>query len=102
MIIVTGVIELESVAELERVKSALIRRANKSRVDAGNIEYVFSVSLENPLQIRLVETWESEVLLDAHLMVPDEEFNDLIATAKITLATVDMHEVSVSRELLRL
>ena len=101
MIIVTGIIEVESATELERVKDALIRRANNSRADEGNLEYVFSVSLENPLQIRLVETWQNEALLDAHLMVPDEEFNDMIATAKITLAIVDMHEVSASRELLR-
>jgi len=101
MIIVTGTIEVDNAVELERVKSALIRRASKSRVDEGNIEYVFSISLENPLQIRLVEKWQSEALLDAHLMVPDEEFNDVIATAKITHASVDMHEVSVSKELLR-
>tara|TARA_R110002110_G_scaffold247241_8_gene463583 strand:+ start:164 stop:472 length:309 start_codon:yes stop_codon:yes gene_type:complete len=101
MLIVTGVIEVESEAELERVTDTLKRRAVKSRADEGNIDYVFSVSMENPLQIRLTEMWESESLLNAHLMVPDEEFNNMIANAKIKSASVDLHDVSDSRELLR-
>lgn len=101
MIIVTGTIEVESEEELKRVTETLNRRALKSRADEGNIDYVFSVSLENPLQIRLTEMWESEALLNAHLMVPDDEFNALIAGAKLSSAAVDMHEVTASRELLR-
>ncbi len=101
MIVVTGTIELENAEELERVKGALIRRAEKSRADEGNVDYVFSLNLENPLQIRLVEYWQSEGLLNAHLMVPDEEFNAVIASAKIKSAVVDLHEVAESRELLR-
>lgn len=101
MIIVTGTIEVETAEELHRVTETLIRRAAKSRADEGNIDYTFSVNLENPLQIRLMEMWQSEALLDAHLMVPDDEFNALIAGAKITKAAVDMHEVSATRQLLR-
>lgn len=101
MIVVTGTIELKTAEELDRVKSTLIRRAEKSRADAGNVDYVFSVNLENPLQIRLVEYWESEDLLNAHLMVPDDEFNVVIANAKIESAIVDLHEIATSRELLR-
>jgi quinol monooxygenase YgiN len=101
MLIVTGIIEVESEEELVRVTETLKRRAVKSRADEGNIDYVFSVSLENPLQIRLTEMWASEDLLNAHLMVPDDEFNNMIATANIKSAAVDMHEVSASRELLR-
>lgn len=100
MIVVAGTIEVETEQELERVKAALVRRSAKSRADEGNIEYVFSVSIENPKQIRLFEMWESEDLLNAHLMVPDDEFNQMMATAKISSAKIDMHDVATSRELM--
>ena len=100
MILVTGTIEVESVDEVQRVKAALIRRAEKSRADEGCIDYVFSIPLDHPTQIRLFETWESEELLDAHLMVPDEEFNQLLAGAKLVTAKVDMHLVAETRTLM--
>lgn len=100
MIIVSGTIEVESEEELERVKSALIRRAAKSRTDEGNLDYVFSVSIENPLQIRLYEEWVNEDLLNAHLMVPDDEFNGVIANARLSSARVVLHEASDARELM--
>ena len=53
MILITGTIKVETAAELERVKDALIRRAKRSRQDTGNIDYVFSTSLEDPLEVRL-------------------------------------------------
>jgi quinol monooxygenase YgiN len=55
MIVITGIIKLESENELARVKEALIRRAIRSRADAGNIDYVFAQSLEDPTEIRLTE-----------------------------------------------
>ena len=100
MILVTGKIELASLEEVARVKAALMRRAEKSRADEGCLEYVFSVELDNPRQIRLFEMWQSEELLNAHLMVPDDEFNLLLANADIKTARVDMHDVSTSRELM--
>ena len=101
MIIVSGVIKVKTEAEIQRVKAALIRRAEKSRSDEGCLDYVFSVSVDDDKEIRLYEVWESEELLNAHLMVPDEEFNQMLATAEIESAKVDMHEVSLSRELMR-
>lgn len=100
MIIVSGKIVVADVAEIERVRSALIRRAEKSRADEGCVDYVFSVAVDQPDEIRLFEVWESEELLNAHLMVPDEEFNQMLAGAKISSANVVMHEVGESRELM--
>ena len=100
MILVSGTIEVTNESEIERVKTALVRRVAKSRSDEGCLDYVFSVSVDNPRQIRLFEVWESEDLLNAHLMVPDEEFNLMLASAGITSAKVEMHEVSASRELM--
>ena len=101
MLIITGTIRLESEAELERVEGALSRRAQRSRSDAGNIDYVFARSLEDPCEIRLVEKWEDEASLNAHLALPDEEFNDVIANARIERAIVTAHDASNERELMK-
>lgn len=88
MIIVSGSIKFASVEELENAKQALKDRAARSREDAGCTDYVFSQNLEDPAQILLSEKWESDELLKAHLVIPDEEFGALMATAKIASAIV--------------
>jgi quinol monooxygenase YgiN len=88
MIIVSGSIKFASVEELENAKQALKDRAARSREDAGCTDYVFSQNLEDPAQILLSEKWESDELLKAHLVIPDEEFGALMATAKIASAII--------------
>ena len=46
MLIVTGVVKLETEEELARVKQTLIKRARKSRQDGGRIAYTFSINPE--------------------------------------------------------
>ena len=100
MLVITGIITVESESEIEPVKAALCRRAEKSRQDDGNIDYAFSQNLENPKEIRLIEKWESEELLNAHLEIPDEGFNNAMAAAKIVSARVVSNEVLDERVLL--
>ena len=100
MLIITGTIRVESEEELTRVKDALIRRAKKSRKDAGNIDYVFAQNLEDPTEIRLTEKWVSEASLNAHLQIVDEEFSAVISSAKIKSAVVISYDASGERELL--
>lgn len=100
MLIITGTIKLESEAELARVRNTLVRRAERSRADAGNIDYVFAQSLEDPTEIRLTETWDSEASLNAHLQLPDEDFATVIATAKIERARIVVHDASNERILM--
>ena len=88
MIIVSGSIKFASVEELENAKQALKDRAARSREDAGCTDYVLSQNLEDPAQILLSEKWESDELLKAHLVIPDEEFGALMATAKIASAII--------------
>ena len=101
MILITGTILLESENELEQVRAALVRRAERSRNDDGCIDYQFSLSLDNPREIRLVERWESEEKLQAHLAIPDPEFNMTIGRGKIETAVVEAHTVTASREMMR-
>ena len=101
MILITGIIKVETVEEIERLTGALIRRAERSRKDEGNVDYVFSASLEDPLEIRLFESWENEESLNAHLAIPDEEFSGIIANARLESAVVVLNKVSEHREMLR-
>lgn len=100
MLIITGTIKVESEEELARIRPALVRRAIKSRSDEGNIEYVFTQNLEDLTEIHLIEKWEDEAALNAHLEVPDEEFGNVIASAKIEKAIVTCNEASNERVLL--
>ncbi len=100
MLIISGTIKLESTTEVTRVRDALVRRARKSRNDEGNIDYVFTQNIEDPTEIRLIEKWESEAALNSHLQIPDEEFNQVLATAKITSAVVVASPVGEEKELM--
>jgi quinol monooxygenase YgiN len=97
MIIVTGTVKFESLDEVEQVTKVLIGRAQRSREDAGCINYNFS---KDSMEICLTEKWQSAELLQAHLEIVDEEFNTLLATAKITRAIVVSNEANEDRVLL--
>ena len=100
MLIITGTIKVESEEEVARVKDALVRRAERSRADEGNIDYVFAQNLEDPTEIRLTEKWQSEATLNAHLQIPDKEFSEIIGSARIRRAVVTASDVNSERELL--
>lgn len=100
MILVTGTIRVGSESVLTKVRQALINRAVRSRGDEGCLDYNFATSFENPLEIRLIEVWQNEELLQAHLQIPDPEFSDLLANVEFESAIVTANEVSGSRTLL--
>lgn len=100
MVIVLGTITLESDSEAQRVRSALIARACKSRCDDGNLEYAFSQSLEDPREFRLTEVWASEAQLQRHLEIPDPEFAELMTTASVATAKVKAYDGANERLLM--
>jgi len=100
MLIITGIITAESETEILKVKHALQKRAAQSRQDAGNIDYAFSINLEDSCEIRLTEKWESEELLHAHLQIPDDAFNAAMASAKMVSAKVISNEAGIEKVLL--
>lgn len=99
MIVITGTVKLASEEEVERVREILVGRAVRSRAEEGNLDYLFSVSLEDPTEIRVIEKWESDEALRAHLAVPDPEFGELLANAEIESAVAVVHETSSERVL---
>ncbi|MBD3648119.1 MAG: antibiotic biosynthesis monooxygenase [Pseudomonadales bacterium] len=87
--------------QIEEVREILIKRAERSRQDDGCRDYAFSINIEDPRELRLVERWESEEKLMAHLNTPDEEFTRIIDTTEVERAIVVVSEVTVERELLK-
>jgi len=68
--------------------------------DERNIAYVFSQNPESTTEIRRTGKWESEATLTAHRQIPDDEFAEVIGSAKIEGATVISNEVTKERVLL--
>jgi len=100
MVIISGIIKLQSQAEVERLKTALIARAERSRADDGNIDYIFAQNIADPTEIRLFETWQSEAQLNAHLQIPDEAFSEVLTSAKIEHARVVAFDADGERVLM--
>jgi len=97
MLVITGTIVVGSAAEVGRVRDALAGRVERSRQDAGCIDYQFSQSLADPCEIRLVEKWASQGDLDAHLAIPDPEFSEVLASADIRSARISVCEAGEER-----
>jgi quinol monooxygenase YgiN len=101
MVIILGKVKLETQQEAERIIEALQRRAEKSRSDAGNVDYAFSLNVEDASEVRLTEIWESETELNAHLADPDPEFSEALATAKIASAEIKAYDGTNERVLMK-
>ncbi|MCB1748536.1 MAG: antibiotic biosynthesis monooxygenase [Gammaproteobacteria bacterium] len=100
MVIILGTIKVASADEAVRLRDALAARATRSRGDAGNIDYAFSVNLEDPSEVRLTEIWTSEADLDAHLRLPDPAFAEVLATAAIVAAKITAYDGANERILM--
>jgi len=100
MIIITGTIRVETEQEFLSVREALVARVERSRKDSGNIEYAFSQNLADPCLIHLMEKWEDEASLQAHLEIPDEEFSEVMTNVSIVSARVTSYEAANEKVLM--
>lgn len=100
MVIILGRITFESVEECARLHTLLGGRASRSREDAGSITYTFAQNIEDPTEICLTETWESEQALNEHLQIPDPEFYGALESAKIVQARVVAYDGGGERVLM--
>ena len=101
MVIILGTIKLESAADFDKIEDVLVRRAERSKADQGNIEYAFSRGIEDPAEIRLTEIWESEESLNTHLQLPDDEFNAMLEATNIASAIVTLYTSTDERVLMK-
>ena len=76
MLAIAGMLRFPPEARDEMV-GVLARLAERTRQDAGCIEYWWSEELSDPGAFRFFEAWESEETFAAHRDAPYEhEFND--------------------------
>ena len=69
MLIVAGTIRIDP-ASFDAARSAALEVMAETHKEPGNIDYVFTQSLDEPGAIYIFEKWESQDALDAHFKTP--------------------------------
>ena len=69
MIVIAGTIQLDP-ANKESVLAASIEMMKATRAEAGNIDYAFTWDLVDEGMVRVIELWEDQAALDAHMKAP--------------------------------
>jgi quinol monooxygenase YgiN len=69
----------------------------KSRQDAGCIEYFWAADVDQPNTFRFFECWESRELFDAHAAAPYEQAFMADYVSRITAADAHIYEISDRR-----
>lgn len=93
MIVVNAVVRA-SADTIAALKDAIATMEQKSRAEAGCLDYTFSVELNDPDVIRITEKWQSQDALMAHFQQPHmAEFRAAMAEHPIT-AEASFYEVT--------
>lgn len=69
MLIVAGSLKIDP-AKLDEARAAALDVMAETHQEPGNIDYVFTQSLDAPGTIHIFEKWESQEALDAHFKTP--------------------------------
>ena len=96
MIVISGRARLleSGVGDAIRAASTM---ATASRAEAGCIEYRFSIDIDDPLVVQIIEQWESAEALDTHFAAPHfASFSEAFITAVDGPAEFTRFEVSSS------
>lgn len=71
--------------------------ASASRAEEGCIDYRFSIDIEDPNLVRIIEQWESQAALDAHFQTAHfDAFASVIADVVDGPSGFTRHEVASS------
>lgn len=93
MIVVTGIIELDSEHVWPATTAAAKMVAETSRED-GCITYSFYVDILNQRRFRIYEEWRDEAALEAHFKTPHmAEFQEALKSFRITERRIHKFEV---------
>lgn len=99
MIVVTGIIELES-EDVWPATTAAAKMVEASEAETGCISYRFSVDILNPRRFRIYEEWESEEALAAHAASDHmAEWRRKIGALKVTRRQIVKFEMPASTPL---
>jgi len=98
MLIVAGEVRVESEAEVEKARAAIVKMMDASNAEDGCILYAFSQDLADPCLIRIFEKWESQEALTAHFNAPHmAEFMGAMGTAKIVSMETKLYDAENER-----
>ena len=96
MLIVAGTITIDP-ADVDRLRSAAAEMMAATREEAGNIEYVFSVSVADPGSVQIFEIWESAADLENHMTLPHmATFRASLQDLTITGRNLSRYEIASS------
>lgn len=99
MIILIGSFEMES-GQADALKSAMTALSTASRKDKGCVMYSWNISAENENIVRLLEVWENEETLKAHLELPHVGvFVEVFVTAKVKRHKINIFDADNMRAL---
>jgi quinol monooxygenase YgiN len=99
MIVVTGHIDFDPARRREFL-AALEPLTKRSLADPGCVQYTISADLDDPGRVHVVEQWESDVLMRAHMAAPHSaEFVKAMQPIGVRGVKVTKHEVSTSQPL---
>ena len=71
-----------------------------TRAEPGNTDYRFSIDAEDPSRINLLEIWESEEAIDAHMSTPHlAAFMEAIGPCVAGAPSITRYDVSGSSTL---
>jgi len=98
MLIIIGVVKVESVAEVEKARAGITAMVKASNAEPGCILYAFSQDLGDPTIIRITEKWKDQAALDAHFATPHmATFIAGLADVKIDGMTTKLYDASNER-----
>lgn len=66
MIIVNGHLTIDP-AQRDAAEAAIADAVAATRAEPGNVDYRFSADLADPNRINMVEIWEDQAAIDAHM-----------------------------------
>jgi len=100
MILVDGRVKLAP-GEIDRLHDAASEMARTTRNEPGCLDYAFAADLTDPDVLRVIERWEDESALAAHLASPHmAAFNALLAGARIEDISVKAYAADYIRTLM--
>ena len=98
MLIVAGEVKVESEAEVEKARAAIVNMMEASNAEEGCILYAFSQDLADPCTIRIFEKWESQEALTAHFNAPHmAAFMGAMGEAKIVSMDTKLYDAENER-----
>lgn len=100
MLIVQGTARFDP-AHIAVLRPAAAAMMQATQAEAGCIAYHFAEDLGDPGLVHIVERWESQAALDAHLTAPHgKAFNAALAATPPKSFNVTLYEVSGERVLM--